>query len=89
MYSLDNVAIARRELKALQKRLAERGIEVEFDESALAELVTRGYSREYGARPMLRLIDSEVLPPLSRLSSGKYRMTADSDTESGFAVHSA
>ena len=65
-------AIATRELAKVAERAKKRGYELEIDDTALEVLAARGYSREYGARPLLRLIDAEVLSPLSALPVGRY-----------------
>jgi len=44
----------------LSRRLAERGVSLEIKESARAYLAERGYDPAYGARPMRRLLQSEI-----------------------------
>lgn len=57
----------------LQKRLAERKIEVELTDSAKAWLVKEGYDPQYGARPLRRAIEQYVENPLSmRILSGEF-----------------
>ncbi|NTW05318.1 MAG: ATP-dependent chaperone ClpB [Peptococcaceae bacterium] len=43
------------------------GIKLEWDDSALDHLATKGYEPSFGARPLKRLIQQEVETPLSRL----------------------
>jgi ATP-dependent Clp protease ATP-binding subunit ClpC len=58
----------------LQKRLAERKIEVELTDSAKAWLVKEGYDPQYGARPLRRAIEQYVENPLSmRILSGEFK----------------
>jgi len=57
--------IVRLQLELLVKRLHGRGIEIEFEDSILKELAIRGYDSEYGARPLKRLIQREILDPLA------------------------
>lgn len=54
-------------LKEVQERLAERKITLALDEEAKQYLVSIGYSPTYGARPLNRAIQSELLNPLSIL----------------------
>jgi len=44
----------------LSRRLAERGVALEIKEAAKAHLAERGYDPAYGARPMRRLIQTEI-----------------------------
>ena len=52
--------IARIMLSSLQKRLAQNGINVEFDDLAVALLAKEGFDAVYGARPLRRAIQSKV-----------------------------
>jgi ATP-dependent Clp protease ATP-binding subunit ClpA len=52
-------------LKEVQERLADRKISLDVDTSAKHHLVSIGYSPTYGARPLNRAIQSELLNPLS------------------------
>ena len=56
-------------LKEIQKRLDDNGRKVHLavDESGKDWLGSAGYSPTYGARPMARLIQTEILNPLSKL----------------------
>ncbi|MGO8694531.1 MAG: ATP-dependent Clp protease ATP-binding subunit [Rectinemataceae bacterium] len=47
-------------LAELSRRLAERGVALQVRNSAKASLAERGYDPTYGARPMRRLIQSEI-----------------------------
>jgi ATP-dependent Clp protease ATP-binding subunit ClpB len=51
-------------LKEVQDRLSDRKIILEIDE-AKNYLATRGYSPAYGARPLNRAIQMDLLNPLS------------------------
>jgi len=57
-------------LAELSRRMGERGISLEVRESAKAYLSDKGYDPAYGARPMRRLLQSEVEDPLSELILG-------------------
>ncbi len=54
------------QLKQVQKRLDERKIRLELTSEARMELANRGFSHEYGARPLRRTIEREVLNPLAQ-----------------------
>ncbi len=56
----DTETLARRMLAATAKRAAALGITLEADASAVAQLATAGLDTQYGARPLRRLIRSEV-----------------------------
>ena len=56
----DLTNIAKIMLNNLNKRLKDRNINLRFTESALKYLVEKGYSAEYGARPLKRLIQTEI-----------------------------
>ncbi len=52
--------IAKLFISNLNKRLLKQGASLKVTESALKYLIERGYSPEYGARPLRRLIEQEV-----------------------------
>ncbi|GJE86129.1 ATP-dependent chaperone ClpB [Phanerochaete sordida] len=52
-------------LAEVQERLEERKMRVVLDEDAKQYLVSIGYSPQYGARPLNRAIQTELLNPLS------------------------
>jgi ATP-dependent Clp protease ATP-binding subunit ClpB len=56
------VALRLEEVKA---RLAERDIEIRFTDALKRELSVRGFDPLYGARPLKRLIQTEILDPLA------------------------
>lgn len=58
--------IVRLQLSELENRLSERKVRVTFDESLLNYLGRKGYDPLFGARPLRRLIQTEVLNPLSK-----------------------
>jgi len=49
----------------LEAQLRERRVAIELDPAARAWLARKGYDRAYGARPLQRLIQSEVRDPLT------------------------
>ncbi len=58
--------IIRIQLEGLKKMLAEQGITLEFSDYALNYLMERGYDPQYGARPLKRVIQKDVINLLSR-----------------------
>ncbi|RXJ50774.1 ATP-dependent chaperone ClpB [Gelidibacter gilvus] len=65
------------QLKGLTKMLDKQGITFDATDEATAYLAEKGYNPEYGARPVKRVIQKEVLNELSKeLLAG--RITADS-----------
>lgn len=49
----------------VRERLSERGITLELTNEALEYLADKGYDPHYGARPLKRLIQSQVLTPIA------------------------
>jgi ATP-dependent Clp protease ATP-binding subunit ClpB len=61
------------QLRSLMKRLEERKIKVELSEAAKDHLIAEGYDPTYGARPLKRAIQREVLDPLAiRVLEGEF-----------------
>jgi ATP-dependent Clp protease ATP-binding subunit ClpC len=61
------------ELNKVQKRLTEHNITLEVTDEAKQYLAEKGYDPDYGARPLRRVIQSEVEDPLSDgLLSGQF-----------------
>ncbi|MCS7280158.1 MAG: ATP-dependent chaperone ClpB [Desulfobacterota bacterium] len=56
----DIKAIVKLQLKALNRRAKERGIELIFSENLENMLATHGYDPAYGARPLKRLIQKRI-----------------------------
>ena len=50
----------------IQQRLAENGVTITADEKVLDKLALRGYDPQYGARPLKRVLQREVLNALSK-----------------------
>ena len=65
------------QLKAVTKLLAKQNITFDATPEAIQYLAEKGYSPEYGARPVKRVIQKEVMNELSKeILSGK--VTTDS-----------
>ena len=61
------------ELAELSTRVAERNITLTITEGAQEELATRGYDEVYGARPLRRTIQRDILNPLAiEILEGKF-----------------
>lgn len=54
-------------LKKVRKNLAARNIKIELDDSAMNLLADLGYDPQFGARPLKRVIEKELVNELSRL----------------------
>ena len=71
------VAIVDLQLKGVTKMIAQQGITFDATPEAKAYLADKGYNPEYGARPVKRVIQKEVLNQLSKeILAGK--VTTDS-----------
>ena len=58
--------IIRIQLENLKKQLATQGIDLNFTDYALDYLVQRGFDPQYGARPLKRLIQKDIINMLSK-----------------------
>ncbi len=58
--------IIRIQLQQLQKQLLAQGIDLQFTDYALDYLVQRGFDPQYGARPLKRVIQKDIINMLSR-----------------------
>ncbi|HXW50392.1 MAG TPA: ATP-dependent chaperone ClpB [Candidatus Acidoferrales bacterium] len=70
------------QLRSLAARLAERGVRLELSDAAKEYLANRGYDPVYGARPLKRTIQKEIIDPLAlRILNGDFvsgdKVTAD------------
>jgi ATP-dependent Clp protease ATP-binding subunit ClpB len=66
-------SIARIQTAYLSRRLAERQIRLEIDDSALALLGNVGFDPVYGARPLKRAIQQQLENPLAqKILSGEF-----------------
>ena len=60
--------IAERELNMIEQRdgIRLRGVNVRVEKAVIESLARRGYDSHYGARPLKRLVERELLVPLSK-----------------------
>ncbi|MEL7428953.1 MAG: ATP-dependent chaperone ClpB [Pseudomonadota bacterium] len=61
----DMAGIVEIQLRHLRRLLEERRIELKLDDEAIAWLAGRGFEPAYGARPLKRVIQSELQDPLA------------------------
>jgi ATP-dependent Clp protease ATP-binding subunit ClpB len=60
------------QFELVKKRLAESGVSLEISEAALDRLAKLGYDPQFGARPLKRVMQREILNELSKqILSGK------------------
>ncbi len=80
--------IAKLLITKVVKKLAEKDIDLKFTEDALKYLVQKGYTADYGARPLRRVIEQEIEDKLAdEILSGKLtkgaKVTVDADIDEG------
>ncbi|HEY7994691.1 MAG TPA: ATP-dependent chaperone ClpB [Candidatus Eremiobacteraceae bacterium] len=80
----DTKHIVEIQLRGLTKRMSERGITLELTDQAKALLAHKGYDPVYGARPLKRALQKEIVDPLAlRILAGEFadgdRIVADVD----------
>ncbi len=65
------------QVREVEKRLTEKNIQLELDKKAVEYLARRGFDPDYGARPLKRVIQRELLNPLAnRIISGELKAGA-------------
>jgi ATP-dependent Clp protease ATP-binding subunit ClpB len=55
------------QLRQVEERLRDRGIELDVTDAAKRYLAQKGFDPQYGARPLKRVIQSEVVDPLAEM----------------------
>ncbi|CAN5210861.1 ATP-dependent chaperone ClpB [soil metagenome] len=58
--------IVRIQLKRLEKLMADRRLTLSIDDGALAWLADKGYDPTYGARPLKRVIQKDLVDPIAK-----------------------
>jgi len=62
------------QLRALTKMIAERGLTLDISDAAKEHLAHAGYDPAFGARPLKRALQREIIDPLAiRLLEGKFK----------------
>ncbi len=82
----DTKRIVEIQLRGLTRRLAERGIALELTDQAKALMAHKGYDPVYGARPLKRALQKEIIDPLAlRILNGEFAAgdRAIADVEQG------
>ena len=67
--SLDTLSIKKvvnKFVQELNELLSSKQLKVRCSESCIDALITKGYDKKMGARPLARVIDNEIKTPLSR-----------------------
>ena len=65
------------QFELIKKRLAESGVKLDISERALSRLAKLGYDPQFGARPLKRVLQREILNELSRqILAGKVNKDA-------------
>ena len=59
-------AIVQLQLHSVKKLLLENGIDLQFTDAAIALISEEGYDPQFGARPVKRVIQRQILNPLSK-----------------------
>ncbi len=66
--------IVKIQLEEVQKRMQDKKIKLDFDPTVLSYLAKKGYDPIYGARPLKRVIQNDILNPLAKeIISGKVK----------------
>ena len=60
------MGIVKIQLEGLRRMVAENGIELSFSEYLLEFLAEQGYDPQFGARPLKRLIQKQIINSLSK-----------------------
>jgi ATP-dependent Clp protease ATP-binding subunit ClpB len=58
--------IVRIQLARLEKLMADRSLTLALDDSAAAWLADKGYDAVYGARPLKRVIQKDLVDPIAK-----------------------
>jgi len=70
---VDLMKIVEIQLAGIRKRLVERGIGLELTDSSKELIANRGYDPVYGARPLKRALQKEIMDPLAlQVLEGKF-----------------
>jgi ATP-dependent Clp protease ATP-binding subunit ClpB len=85
--------IVKIQLAQVQERMKERGVVLQFDDSAVSFLAKKGFDPLFGARPLKRVIQTQVLNPLADMilsqELGKNDAAIIRATETGLQIEKA
>jgi ATP-dependent Clp protease ATP-binding subunit ClpB len=74
LHRVDIEKIVEIQIKLIEKRLADRNIKLEIEPPARAHLAKEGFSAEYGARPLKRLMQKVILDKLAdKIIRGEFK----------------
>ena len=59
--------IVRMQIEIVSQRLAEKHITLSLSKAALEHLAKEGYSSQYGARPLKRLIQTQIMTSIANM----------------------
>ncbi|MDD9868069.1 MAG: AAA family ATPase [Candidatus Campbellbacteria bacterium] len=84
--------IVKQQIKEVTERLAQKDITIKISNAADKELARIGYDREYGARPLRRVIQDKILTPIASmmLSNGIMEnaiIVVDLDKDKTFSIN--
>ncbi len=66
--------IASMHIQEVKQRLAEKGVSLTLTPSALALIAKKGYTPQYGARPLKRIVQKEIVTPIAqKMISGELK----------------
>lgn len=63
--------IVTNQVSAAVRRLSDRGWEISYEDAVIDVLCRKGFTKEYGARPLLRALEEDFLGPIGRLPAGR------------------
>ena len=63
--------IVKIQVNIVRDRLSQKEIKLSLSEAVLGHLAKEGYSPQYGARPLKRLIQTKILTPIASLMVSK------------------
>ncbi|MBK7958527.1 MAG: hypothetical protein IPK03_10705 [Bacteroidetes bacterium] len=59
-------AIVKIQINGIEKMMEHNKFQIELSENAIDYIIEQGYDPEFGARPMKRLIQKEIVNPLAK-----------------------
>ena len=85
--------IVRRQISEVKQRLAEKDVTLKVTQKVITYLSREGYNPQYGARPLKRLIQSQILTPVAQMmvsegvmKGGSIKVDLDENNELTFDV---
>merc|ERR1712124_79562 len=72
--------VVHKSMQGIKRRLIQRGVKIELEKSGVKEILEESFDPSFGARPVERYLESEVVTALSR-------MLISGELTSGTTVH--